>query len=172
MKKYVIFLLAGIIMSSVSITAFAQTSTGEDVGTDVKAKFVDGVETPEVCSVDVSWGSMEFTYSESGKKTWNPNTHEYIYDTESGWSENGNVITVTNHSNRDVNVNFSFNAIPDYDNKIRGVFDKTSFVLKNAEGTKVNDAPKNTATLKLSGVIDKEINEYTKVGSVTITLNN
>lgn len=38
MKKYVIFLLAGIIMSSVSITAFAQTSTGEDVGTDVKSK--------------------------------------------------------------------------------------------------------------------------------------
>ena len=85
MKKYVIFLLAGIIMSSVSITAFAQTSTGEDVGTDVKAKFVDGVETPEVCSVDVSWGSMEFTYSESGKKTWNPETHEYAYNTTSGF---------------------------------------------------------------------------------------
>ena len=172
MKKYVIFLLAGIIMSSVSITAFAQTSTGEDVGTDVKAKFVDGVETPEVCSVDVSWGSMEFTYSESGKKTWNPETHEYAYNTTSGWSANGNNVTVTNHSNKDIDVNVSFNALPEYAETISGEFDKSSFTLKNAVDSKVDNAPKDTVSLNLSGTIDKTLTDFTKVGSITVMLDN
>lgn len=172
MKKIFSVIFAGLVMASLSVTAFAQTTTGDDVSKDVKAKYVDGVVTPEVCSVDVSWGAMEFTYSESGTKTWNPETHEYAYNTTSGWSANGNNVTVTNHSNKDIDVNVSFNALPEYAEKISGKFDKSSFTLKNAVDSKVDNAPKDTVSLNLSGTIEKTLTDFTKVGSITVTLDN
>lgn len=172
MKRILSVIFAGLVMASFSVTAFAQTTTGDDVSKDVKAKYVDGVVTPEVCSVDVSWGAMEFTYSESGTKTWNPETHEYAYNTTSGWSANGNNVTVTNHSNKDIDVNVSFNALPEYAEKISGEFDKSSFTLKNAVDSKVDNAPKDTVSLNLSGTIDKTLTDFTKVGSITVMLDN
>lgn len=172
MKKFIAIILSVMLICSLSVTAFAQTTTGEDVSKDVKAKYVDGVATPEVCSVDVSWGAMEFTYSESGTKTWNPQTHEYTYNTTAGWSANGNTVSVTNHSNKAVTASLKFEALPEYSEKIRGLFDKAELLLASAENTDVENAPKDTATLSLEGTVGNELTEFTKVGSITVALNN
>ncbi len=172
MKKIFAIIMAGLIMCAASVTAFAETTNGEDVSKDVKAKYVDGVVTPEVCSVDIAWGAMEFTYSESGTKTWNPQTHEYIYNTTSGWSVNGNTVSVTNHSNKAVKASLKFDALSEYSDKISGTFDKSEMLLESAESCTVENAPNASAALSLNGTVDSSLAEFTKVGSITVTLDN
>lgn len=170
MKRIFSIIFVALVMSSVSVTAFAQTTDGEDVSKDVKAKYVDGIVAPEVCSVDVSWGAMEFTYSETGTKNWNPETHEYTYNTSSGWSANGNNVTVTNHSNKSIVAEIKFVSVPNYSDNIQGAFDKNVLSLNSAEGLTVADAPKDTAVLTISGKLNTEITDFTKVGTVTVSL--
>ena len=87
MKKFVSILLALVLILAMSTTAFAATieSSPGSQDIDVNAKYVDGVSAPTKCSVDVSWGSMEFTYTVSGTKTWDPETHTYTASTQPTW---------------------------------------------------------------------------------------
>lgn len=172
MKKFFAIILSSLLIASASVTAFAQTTSGEDTSTDVKAKYVSGVVTPEVCSVDVSWGAMEFTYSESGTKDWNPQTHKYTYNTTSGWSANGNTVSVTNHSNKAVKADVKFVALPEYSDKVSGNFDKDTFTLESAVGSDLNNAPSYTVRLNLSGSVDSGMSDFTKIGAVTVTLGD
>ncbi|HOB36058.1 MAG TPA: cohesin domain-containing protein [Candidatus Avimonas sp.] len=63
-----------------------------------------------VISVDVTWGSMQFTYN---VVDWNPDTHQY----EGGWTcdEDNNKITVTNNSNIAIDVTCEYTKAQDYD---------------------------------------------------------
>ena len=63
-----------------------------------------------VISVDVTWGSMEFTYNVGD---WDPDTHQY----EGGWTcdEDENKITVTNNSNIAIDVTCEYTKAQDYD---------------------------------------------------------
>lgn len=38
--------------------------------------------------------------------------------------------------------------------------------------SKVDNAPKDTVSLNLSGTIDKTLSDFTKVGSITVMLDN
>ena len=100
-----------LLVATASVSVFAADSTlkGKSDGQsiDVQAKYVDGVESPDVYSIDVTWGSMQFTYSTSGTREWDPSTHKYKDDVTSGWTASGNTVTVTNHSNRAVKVTFT-----------------------------------------------------------------
>lgn len=62
----------------------------------------------EIVSVDITWGSMEFSYSDG---TWNPATHTYQ---NGGWTPGGgataSTIFVQNKGNISVNVSFSYAA--------------------------------------------------------------
>ena len=104
MKKTISVLLALVLILAMSTTAFAATieSSPGSQDIDVNAKYVDGVSAPTKYSVDVSWGAMEFTYTVSGTKTWDPETHTYTASTQPAWTASGNTITVTNHSNTDI----------------------------------------------------------------------
>lgn len=195
MKKILTTTLVIAMMAAMSVTAFAATpidggeqtspKTGLGVGEytiGVDAKYTDEVTTDEIVSVDVEWGDMEFTYTTAGRKVWNPKTHTYsVSDEMTGWSEHGNTVKVTNHSNIAVNAKFTYakDATNDPDGKMTGAFtyDKTAnettgLITLNA-GTEAspNTADHVTATLKLSGTPDSTMTSFKRVGNITIELS-
>ena len=94
-----------------------------------------------------------------------------------GWSENGNTVKVTNHSNVDVKATFTY--APESGNTLTGAFtydnnktaDSTGAVSLAAgvEG-QVSAADYVTATLKLSGTPSDTMTNFTKVGTVTVKI--
>lgn len=79
------------------------------------------ITEPEIVSVSITWGSLEFEYQDS---KWNPETCKY---TESGWTttqENDASITVTNNGNVDVDVEYRFTVAEDLTEvkSLQGIF--------------------------------------------------
>lgn len=173
MKKIITILLALALVLAMSTTAFAATIES-DYGSqdiDVSAKFVDGVSVSTRYSVDVTWGAMEFTYTVSGTKNWDPETHTYTASTQPTWTASGNTITVTNHSNTDITAFFAFSALDAYDT-VTGSFSSTSLTLPTAEGKAVNDAVLTGKTsLTLGGTLASDITVFTNVGTVIVTIS-
>lgn len=174
MKKVFAFLLTIMMMLTMTMTttAFASETVTSDGGTasiGVKAKYVDGTSTNSTISVNVSWGAMEFTYSTGGTQTWNPTTHQYTGNTTAGWSETGNTVTVTNHSDSAVKVAFGFQAETGYG--VTGSFSNDSINLPSAVG-KATTASEltGTSTLTLDGTLSNTVTTSTKVGTITVTI--
>lgn len=92
------------------------------------------ITEPEIVSVSITWGSLEFEYQDS---KWNPETCKY---TESGWTttqENDASITVTNNGNVDVDVEYRFTAAEDLTE------------VKNLQGIFVDEEDQPMATLSV-----------------------
>ena len=173
MKKTVFILLTLALVLTMSTTAFAATieSNSGSSDIDVNAKYVDDVSVLTRYSVDVTWGAMEFTYTVSGTKFWDPKTHTYTTSTQPVWTANGNTITVTNHSNTDITASFAFSALAAY-NTVTGSFSNTSLTLPTAEGKAVNDAVLTGKTsLTLGGTLASDITVFTNVGTVIVTIS-
>ena len=173
MKKIVTILFALVLILTMSTNAFAATiesnSGSQDI--DVHAKYVDGVSVPTRYSVDVTWGAMEFTYTVSGTKVWDPETHTYTTSTQPTWTASGNTITVANHSNTDITASFAFSALTAY-NTVTGSFSSTSLMLPTAEGKAVNDAVLTGETsLTLGGTLASDITVFANVGTVIVTIS-
>ena len=68
-------------------------------------------ESPAIISVYISWGSMEFTYTDG---IWNPETHQYE---GAGWinDKNANKISVTSTSIVPITVSYSYSQYPGYE---------------------------------------------------------
>lgn len=115
-------------------------------------------------SVDVTWGSMEFTYTDG---VWNPETHEYE---GAGWTtaENANRISVTSTSNVPITISYSYSREIGYEAVNGSFIDGTNPVTSHA--LPAGDAvPKSCyAYLILSGK-PPEVN-IGKIGSVTVTV--
>ena len=172
MKKIVTILFALVLILTMSTNAFAATiesnSGSQDI--DVNAKYVDGVSVPTRYSVDVTWGAMEFTYTVSGTKVWDPESHTYTSSTQPTWTASGNTITVTNHSNTDVTASFAFSALDAY-NTVTGSCSSTSLMLPTAEGKAVNDAVlAGKTSLTLGGTLASDITVFNNVGTVIVTI--
>ena len=173
--------LAAVAMTSIMVFAMgtsvcAASPIEEAQGTDskgVKATYETKDKAETVYSVDIAWGDMKYTYTINSEGTWNPENHKFEGASESGtWScgERANEVKVTNHSNAAVNVAFSYEAEEDY-KAISGNFDQKEVSLETAEGTEVENAPTNKATLSLTGALEKNVAEATKIGTATVTLN-
>ncbi len=169
MKKIVALVLALTLVMSLNITAFADTVGTGDRNIDVEGKYQDNTSAPTVYSVDVTWGAMQFTYTESGAMTWNPADHSYSDNTSAGWTANGNTVTVTNHSNAAVTASFSFAALADYSG-ITGSFDVESETLEAGVEGAYAEADQVVATLTLEGVLADTVTEYTKIGTITVKI--
>lgn len=169
MKKILSLALALALMLSLSVSAFAAEEIKNDYQ-NVTANYVKDTTGGTVYSVDVTWGSMEFTYTAASKGTWNPGTHVYDDATEAAWTheENANKVTVTNHSNTEINVALTYNKANGYE-AVSGTFNKDTLILDTAEGTQVANAPTAYAFLTLSGDLAESTN--VTVGTVTVTLN-
>ena len=181
MKKFFAIILTLAMVMAMSTTAFAAEGSStikNDGGTqniDVSAKYETGATTPDVVSVDVAWGAMEFTYSVGGEHKWNPADHTYTDDTSASWSASGNTVTVTNHSNVDVNVGFVFKA--ETGSAVTGSFSYNKTATENvvtlAKGVvnQYDNADSVVATLALDGEVPAEQTSFEKVGTITVTIN-
>ena len=113
--------------------------------------------------------TMQFTFTESGSKTWNPNNHSYTENTTTGWTASGNTVTVTNHSNVGVTASFGFEALTAY-NTVIGSFDVASKALAAGVVDGYDDAESVTAKLTLAGTLAESVTSFTKVGTITVTI--
>lgn len=125
-----------------------------------------------VYSVDVSWGSMLFTYQQG---EWQPDKHDYTGDWKQETNTDVNQVKVDNKSQWKVNASVQFNAESAFADKVMGTI---TFGDENWSGA-VPDAQKSgTATLQLSrktGTTSLLENDFTggtstKVGTVTVTI--
>lgn len=170
MKKTIATLIAVLMSCSMCavVSAATLTETGSANG-DVKATYQEGSSGGTIYSVDLSWGAMEFTFTDVSEGTWNPETHQYVNSAASKWEANGNTVTATNHSNTSIDVSFAYNKESGYDS-VNGTLDVNSKSLATAVGTTVDAAPSVTSTLTLSGSLDSDTPAKTKVGTVVVTI--
>lgn len=178
MKKPFAMILAITLMFALSVTAFAAAGSGTITSVpgsrdiDVNARYADGSSTPDVYSVDIEWGAMEFTYSAAGTKDWNPATHTYTNNVTAAWTAGGNTVKVTNHSNKAVTTAFSFAKLGTITESISGTFGYSgSQTLAAGTVGSPGTAANVTATLTLTGALNSSRTTLEKVGTVTVALS-
>ena len=177
MKKISAVILTLALFFMTSVTAFAANKITAVNGSDsaiVRGTYNAGSAAATVYSVDITWGSMEFTYTDASKGTWNPDTHGYDGAKAATWScaTDANKIEVTNHSNANVTAQLSYAPESGY-NGISGSFsDGGTLNLNSAVDTRYSAAPSGSATLSLTGDLASDTSAKTKIGVVTVTLVN
>jgi hypothetical protein len=150
---------------------YSSSSTGQATATPEKSVTINVsgkvAEGQKIVSVDVKWGSMEFTYD---KGTWDPATHVYTNPT---WTPSGNTITVTNHSNAKIAANFAFakangiNVTGEFRNQQNGVV--TSVNLASADQASGGAPSQDVVTFHITdGSIDQNTSS---LGTITVTIN-
>lgn len=177
MKKITSIILASLLALSATASAFATEVPGSD-SKEITATYVQP-DPDSVYEVDIIWGSMEFDYNSGLKRVWNPDTLQYSdeVETEPSWTpsdENGDIVTVKNHSNETVEIKVTYTK--DADNGVDGTLTNDGFLLTTAEDTTVEDAPNNSAQLALSTEnmpeSFKEGSTGVTVGTLTVTIHN
>ncbi len=174
-KKLTAVAMTGMMVFGMGTSVFAASPItavgGSDTG-DVKATYVAHTKASTVYSVDIEWGSLEYTYTIDSEGTWDPETHKFKDASRGAWSctDGANQVKVTNHSNAAVKASFEYAAEEGY-NEISGTFDENTADLVTAEGTDVDAAPTKTVSLTLEGTLDKNVTNSTKIGTATVTLN-
>lgn len=110
---------------------------------------------PDVVSVDVTWGAMEFAYTDG---IWNTQTHTYE---GTGWTDNKTgYVKVNNAGSVDTTVAFAYTTTR---TDIAGSFDKTG-ATDLAAGAEV------TAWLTLVGKPGEYLGENIIIGTVTVMI--
>ena len=187
MKKIVSLILALALVMSMSITAFATENTGTLTDTSnnkeitVTGTYNAGGSAANKVSVTITWENMSFTYNAASQGEWNPTSHTYTGSTTAGWAESSNKITVTNHSNVDVNATFTFAKANAVTTELTGSFSGTSTVGKAAitNGTvklnagvvnEVDNADKVEAKLALTGSLPENWTADNTIGTVTVAI--
>ena len=175
MKKILSLLLATALVMSMSLSALAaemKDTVGQNGEKEISvtAKYDSSTEIPNVYSVDISWSSMTFTYTETGTKIWNPSTHTYSTTTGTGaWDKTEAKITVTNHS--DASVTATVTYAPVDGTGVTGTIESGTKTLAAGVVNKPEEADALVATLKISGKPTSTVTaEGVKVGTVTVTI--
>ena len=177
MKKLFSLLLAIMMIATIALPVFAEESVDANGGSaNVNVNGVvqyTGSSETQIISVDVAWENMTFTYVEGVHFGWDPETHEYAGAYEGYWENDRADITVTNHSNTEVNATLSFESGVD---TVSGAFTEGSgtmddgvLELASAVDTEVEEAPTATATFNISGSISVSADI---VGEITVLIES
>lgn len=176
MKKLFAATLSLALLCAASVSALAATETIDKTKgstANVTGTYVAGTATQTIYSVDISWGSMAFTYTDASEGTWDPTTHKYDNATAAAWScaDGANKVTVRNHSNAVVTATLSYASETGFD-KITGKFDNSTLTLDSAVGKALTDTPTATATLTLTGELPSTTGASATIGTVTVSLTD
>lgn len=187
-KKKAGMMLAAALSLSGAVTVFGSDGTvvenGGQASCDVTGSYVNGQDGGTVYRVDITWGAMEFTYTDVSKD-WNPDTHQYnsVVPAAWSWTEDTNKITVTNHSNTAVDASFAYQNNPGYnietafcDASISGSpLTDSKLEIASAEpedGNVQGSAKSGDAYLQITvGSITEEDSGQT-LGTVTVTISD
>ena len=168
MKKIISMMLMLALVMSMSVTAFASDLGGSK---DVTAKYEQSETEEAIYNVDLNWGDLTFTYTETVEKVWNPETHTYDSTVTGGsWDKTEATIKVTNHSN--VSVVVSMSVTPVTGTGVEVALTGGNATLAAGEVGNVDGAASVTGTVKISGKPNNTVTENgIKVASITVTIN-
>ena len=170
MKKKII---AATLALTLSMSMGNFVYAAEDSSADIKATYQAGKEnTDTVYSVDVKWGSLEYTYSSGVTKSWDPTTLKYKETSgTSSWTcqDGADQITVTNNSNADITASLAYAGT---ESNITGIFSNSKIGLKSAEGTNAGEGPSGTTTLSLKGALSDTTAQKKEIGNVKVTISD
>jgi len=140
------------------VTVKIQTTSQQITLTDeCTISYAPGADT--VTSVDITWGSMEFEYSDG---IWNPQT--YTYD-GTGWTDNGTgFVTVKNTGTSTATTKFSYDTVR---SDITGSF--TNEATPIIGSVDIVSGTEATVRLVLSGKPSEALRN-TQIGTVTVTI--
>lgn len=157
----------------------ADTSTpnSESESHSVYATYEEGESPTTIYSVDITWESMEFTYTAASKGTWNAEEHKYEDPQPASWSFENNSITVVNHSNAAITADFSYAPADGFEN-IEGRFvdeeqdalTPSEITLSSAENSGSGGITSTQVYLLLDGDLPSSVNAKTRCGTVTVTI--
>ena len=167
MKRLLWRLILLFLSGMLGIQAFAAQIGSKEI--DVKAQYSLVSVTPASYSVDLRWTDMTFAYTREDTHIWDPLTHTYRTGSRSGWDRTRGTVTVTNHSNVDVQVTVEY--LPEPDTGIKGILKNASARLKAGVVGDYAGADSMTATLTVSGTPEDTVTAAgTKVGRLRITI--
>lgn len=175
-KSIFAFVLALVLAMSLSVTAFAAAGN-ETIKLGNKTIGVNGSyggdsTAEDTYSVDVEWGAMTFTYTTTGEKTWDPETHTYSPNDTDKWVAEGDTVTVTNHSNVAVNVAFAFAKDEStYKGEYTGSMTVAEKQLAAGVENKPHEADKVESKLELTGTLNRVVDTSTQLGTITVTVS-
>lgn len=124
---------------------------------EINGIYVAGAATADVIAADITWGAMNFTYTDASQGEWNPGTHAYEGATEAKWTASGNTITVANHSNVAITASFTFAGKDGI--TVEGAFSAVNeavtltnnvLTLASAVGTSQNAAPSGEVAFNIT----------------------
>ena len=180
MKKLLAIALTLALALCLAVPAFAaEPDIGTNNGTasvKVNGTYAAGSAADEVISVDVSWGSMSFTYHDTVEGSWNDETHNFDGAVAAHWTceTDANKITVTNHSNTAVEAQLTF--VKAENTNIEGSFTETVgtandgvMEIATAVGTAVSAAPAVEAYFNVTA---GSISANGELGTITLKIVN
>lgn len=188
-KKKAGMMLAAALSLSGAVTVFGSDGTvvenGGQASCDVTGSYVNGQDGGTVYRVDITWGAMDFTYTDVSKDGWDPDTHQYnsVVPAAWSWTEDTNKITVWNHSNTAVDASLAYQNNPGYD--IETVFCDASqggsflpgskLEIASAEpedGSSTGTVKSGDAYLQIRGGSITEEDSGQTLGTVTVTISD
>ncbi len=186
MKKIISVILTAAVVLGISVTAFAETTTGKIEGdirtasTVIKAQY-EIEDTPVIYSVDIEWTGFEgFTYKSGSKGTWVPADKKYINSSEARWEKTG-VIKITNNSNTNIEASSEFLPMEGYE-IIKMQFqleDNTKLedgkvTLETADNGKGTDGAGQATTVIIKaipeGELSSQVDSMVQIGELKITI--
>ena len=176
MKKILSIALCLVLILSLGTTAYAaDTITGGQTQT-VTGNYQAAAEAGTVYSVEIQWGSLEFTY-EVPAQVWDTETHTYKSpdDAIPQWvcEDGANQVTVVNRSNAGIDVTVTTDM--GESGITATVSDEGKFTLASADATitaenATGQETKGSVTITLEGELSKEHTAGSAIGTVTVTL--
>ena len=176
-KKVTTVFTAAVLTMAMGMSAYAGTidKIGGEESTPVTGTYTEGSGSTTVYKVDITWGSMDFTYTTAGEGTWDPESHTYSGGRNGSWSSTAagaGDITVTNHSNAAVKATLAFASAAPFSD-VKGSFTTNDLPLADASVASAGapaEAPTASSTLSLSGD-PGTFATGTTLGTVTVTIS-
>lgn len=168
MKKAVSLVLAA--MMAVALPGAALAVEQGDQSHAVTGHYESGAESPIIYSVDISWGSLDFTYTDASKGSWNAQEHVYQGATPASWNPGNATITVTNHSNAAITATPSYQAELGFESAII-TFDTNPLKVASADNGEegaAGQAVSGTIQVTPSGSLPEGTDDT--IGTITITI--